>query len=186
MSEIIETAGNYRVRLEIQQDSGSFNPREDYDHVTYAVTVPHSRYMDVVGAGPLADGWDRIKDRYAEAQAVAIFERWARTFHGATTLFHSPHVGPNSVWYILPEQIKEIGGTPEEALKAEIQEYQAWAEGEVYGYIIEKSVTWVRKDDPNGDELTTWEEEESCWGLIGRKWAEEATQDAFAAYKNES
>lgn len=182
MAEILETAGQFRVRLRVDQDSGSCNPREDYDHVAYAVTVPHSHYADVAEAGPLVDGWDRIKHR---SDAVDLFTRWARIFHGAVVQYHTPERGPNSVWYILPEQIKEIGGTPEEALRVEIQEYQDWAEGNVYGYIIEKAVEWKRTDGED-ETRTTWEEEESCWGLIGYDWAVQAAKEEFAPYKKES
>lgn len=178
--EVLETAGQYRVRLEVDQDSGSFNPRKDYDHVTYAVTVPDSHYMDVPESGPLSEGWDRIKDR---SDAVDVFTGWARIFHGAVVELHTPERGPKSVWYILPEQIAEIGGTPEEALRADIQEYQNWADGEVYAYIIEKSVEWKRTD---GEDETqdTWEQVEdgSCGGYIGYDWAVQSAKEEFAAY----
>ena len=56
-----------------------------------------------------------------------------------------------------------------EVLRSEIEEYNAWATGEVYGYIVERSTT-----DAGG-----WEEVDSCWGHIGHTWAVEAATDAL-------
>lgn len=183
MSEILETAGPYRVRLEFDQDASSCDPRDNDSTLSFAVTVPHSRYLDVSKPGPLANQWDRIKDR---SDAMDLFERYARIYHGAVTDRVTPHDGPSSVWYILPEQIAEIGpsSSPEEALRVEIEEYRAWRDGEVYGYIIEKSVDWVRKDDED-EIMSTWEEVEdgSCWGFVGYKWAKEAALEEFKPYQ---
>ncbi|MBD3004584.1 hypothetical protein [Streptomyces sp. 5-10] len=180
MSEmIVETSrdGRYRVRLEADQEP--VNPRRDYDHLAHVITVPGSRYLDVdPDGGPLQEGWDRIKDR---SDAPEVFARWAKIFHGAVIVEHTPHEGPRSLWYLLPEDIQEIGNTPEEALKTEIDEYQSWAEGDVWGFIVEKSVDWTRTDDED-ETRTTWEMVDSCWGFIGYRYAEEAAREGFAAY----
>lgn len=180
MNEILETAGQFRVRLEVDQDPQ--NPRKDYDHLCHVITVPGSRYINVEpNGGPLQDGWDRIKER---SDPVEVFTRWARIFHGAVVEYHTPNEGANSIWYLMPEQFSEVPD-PKKCIEAEIAEYQNWCDGEVYGYIIEKSVDWVRKDNPE-ETASTWEEVESCWGYIGYEYAKESALAEFGPYKAEA
>lgn len=178
---IIEVSEDRRYRVRLVIDEDPVNPRKDYDQIVYAVTLPHSHYDDVAEAGPLADEWERIRDK---PEAVAVFQRWARIFHGAVTLHDSPHEGPDVVWYILPDEIAEVPD-PVAALKSSRDEYRAWASGEVYGYIIEEAVDWRRVDGRDDDGMTTWEgvdTDGSCWGLIGYKYAEGEAQREFAAF----
>lgn len=182
MDEILETAGPYRVGLEADQDAR--NPRREFDHLCHVLTVPHSHYIDVDDdGGPLQEGWDRIKNR---TDAVDVFTRWARIFHGAVVDYHTPERGPVSVWYLLPEQFSEVPD-PLACIKAEIEEYQNWADGEVYGYIIEEAVDWVRKDNED-EEMSTWEQVDdgSCWGFFGYKYAKESALEAFAPYREKA
>lgn len=63
------------------------------------------------------------------------------------------------------------------------EDMQAWRDGEVYGYIIERETTW-QQVKPATDEpvtMTTWGDVDSCWGFYGREWAEENAREAFAA-----
>lgn len=196
---VIETSenGRYRVRLEIQQDSGSYNPRTEQDNVAHVVTVPTPGYIDVdKDGGPLADGWARL-DGWSKGERVELFTRWARVYHDAVIVLDQPcrrgrtHEGTTALWYMLPEDIEREQIDRERAQKViegEIEEYRLWAAGEVYGWIIEKGVTWVRKGDAETtdgpDEMDTWEHVASCWGHIGRRWAEEAARIEFAHYRN--
>jgi hypothetical protein len=63
-------------------------------------------------------------------------------------------------------------------------EMQAWRDGEVYGWILEERVEWVRKDQEGEvagecDEVETWEHLDSCWGYYGRAWAEQNALEAL-------
>lgn len=178
---IIETSKDKRYRVRLVADEGAANPREDCEQIVYAATLPHSHYIDVAEPGPLADGWERIK---GHPDAVDIFERWARIFHGAVTLYDTPHDGPSAVWYIMPAGIAEVPD-PRATLEASRDEYRAWASGEVYGYIIEEAVDWRRVDGKDDNGMTTWQEVDddgSCWGLIGYQYAEEEARREFAAF----
>jgi hypothetical protein len=58
----------------------------------------------------------------------------------------------------------------------------AWANGEVYGYIIEKKVRWEKSyadEEFDDEEGVDWVQVESCWGYHGRDWAEEAAKEAL-------
>lgn len=190
--DVLETAGRYRVRLVVQQDSESANPRTEQDcNLANVITPKGQRYIDVdKDGGPLAEGWKRIEDGYVDA--VPVFTRWAKIFHGATVVEHRPHDGAWSLWYVMPGKLAETTWPAEKVIESEIKEYRAWAEGEVYGHIVEKNVTRIARDaedrdDPElDDETTEWEHVDSCWGYIGREYAEEAAREAFAPYAEES
>lgn len=67
--------------------------------------------------------------------------------------------------------IAEFGVTKDRAeiasyLEAEVAEFDAWSNGECYGYIL--------ADDEQGEEI------ESCWGFDGRETAIEAAKEAGA------
>ena len=51
----------------------------------------------------------------------------------------------------------------EEVLRTEVEQYDLYLTGQVYGYEIE---------DADGDE------EESCWGFLGEEYAEQSARDA--------
>lgn len=190
--DILETAGRYRVRLEVQKDSESANPRTGQDcNLANMITPKGQRYIDVdEDGGPLEEGWKRIEDGYVDA--VPVFARWARIFHGVTVVEDRPHDGAWSLWYAMPERLAETTWTAERVIESEIREYRRWAEGEVYGHIVEKDVTRIPRDakdrdDPElDDETREWEHVDSCWGYIGREYAEDAAREAFAPYAKEA
>lgn len=190
--DVLETAGRYRVRLAVQQDSQECNPRTNDDcNLANVITPKGQRYIDVdKDGGPLADGWERIEDRYVDA--VPVFTRWARIFHGATVVEDRPYDGAWSLWYVMPDKLAETTVPAEKVIEVEKGEYRKWAEGEVYGYIIEKDVTRIPRDaedreDPDlDDETREWEHVDSCWGLIGWEYAEETAREAFAPYAEEA
>lgn len=60
-----------------------------------------------------------------------------------------------------------------------MDEYRAYLNGEVYGYVIEKRVTWQRQDDPTITRQE-WEETDSCYGFYGESdYALEAAKEAL-------
>ena len=65
-------------------------------------------------------------------------------------------------------------------LAADVETYRQWAEGDVWGYIVQTA--WV--DDGDG-EITGWDAVDdmgaSCWGFIGQQWAKEAAEEALNA-----
>ncbi len=180
MNEIIETAGRYRLRLKADPYSADLNPRTNYDNLTHVITPTQSWHTDIdKDGGPLQYGWDHYRTR---VDGEEMFIRWARVFHGAVTVVHRPHEGAWGLWYLMPEALAEVTD-PEEYIRAEAEEYRAWAAGEVYEYVIERSVTWVRTDGQAGA-MTTWEHVASCGGFIGHTYAEESAREAFAPYRS--
>lgn len=181
MSEILETSKDGRHRVRLVRDEDPVNPRRDYENLCHVITVPGSLFIDVdEDGGPLQHGWDHFHDRYDTGRDTNLFIRWARIYHGAVAVEHRPHDGPRSLWYLLPADIEKIGNTPQEAIEGEIREYRAWAEGDVWGYVIERIVDWDRRDGEGS--MTTWEHVDSCWGFIGYEYAEQEAKEQFAAH----
>ena len=182
--ETLETRGDFRVRL--VTDDYPENPRKDYDHITHVITVQNNRYADVDDdGGPLAKHWARLISGHGwrtpdTRDAVAMFERFAK-IHGIVTLYDTPNDGASAIWYMMPDQYHEVGD-PMAYLTGERDEYRAWANGEVYGYVIEQRVKWHHTDHDSDDEMATWDHVESCYGFIGYQYAEQEARDAFASF----
>lgn len=78
----------------------------------------------------------------------------------------------------------------EKAVETEVEVYDSYLQNDVYGIRVERRViTTVTKRDPLTDELVdedeyddTWDEVDSCWGFIGRKWAEAEAKETLAGY----
>lgn len=180
MTDVLETAGRYRLRL--VADEHPENPRTHYDHITHVITPEGQNFIDVdTEGGPLQYGWDWLKNR---KDAVAVFTRWARIAHGAVVVEVSPAQGARALWYMMPDGIKETPD-PVKYIEAEAREYEAWAEGDVWIYDIERSVVWQRTETAEDESMITWEGVESCGGYYGREYAEQEARAAFEAYKTE-
>lgn len=182
---VIETLDNvpegFQVSIHLDEDPQ--NPRNMSDDPIHVLTVPGSGYIDVdADPGPWGDYWRRLLDRYDWFTAIELIERYARTV-GAYTYDHAPHQGARSVWYLTREDAADWDD-PGAALKAYAEEYQAWAEGEVYGYVIEREATWQRVDGSEaGERRTTWEHVDSVWGFYGpgTEYVEQEARDTVKA-----
>lgn len=83
------------------------------------------------------------------------------------------------VAHITPDMCKRVGAAWEQAqriLDAEIKTFEMWAEGDVYGYIVE---VWTGEgDDPEDeDDPDNWTEEDACWGFYGDDWFANGVSD---------
>lgn len=175
MSEILKVSDDGRFRVRLVADEDCESPRES-DSLSHVVTVPHSHYRNVdKSGGPLGDGWDRIKD---QTNAMDLFERWARIFHGAVTLRDTPERGADAIWYLMPDN---DASDPAAYLECELRDYRLWAEGDTYGCVIEKTVTYVEVEGDRS--LDQWEGVgDDLWGLIGFEYARDTALAAFEAY----
>jgi hypothetical protein len=172
--ETIETTPDGTMRLVLHLDEDPQNPREDYDHLDHMISVD-----ECDGSGPLAHAWQYYRGRcYRGRDAVALFTRYA-AWAGAPTLVWSPPRDVDRVFYLPCESVSEVGD-PQAYLSAQAEEYAAWADGEVYGYVIEQRATW-RRDDDHDATMETWEHVDSCWGFYGRAYAEEAARETWTA-----
>jgi hypothetical protein len=109
-----------------------------------------------------------------------LFEKYLRAYYG-TTEIETWYSG--SDWYVTYDTARwrnHVGAPPG---SADMSEYRAWCEGDVWGYAVEQNVTWTRDDDP-GQVMHTWETADSCWGFYGSdgangKYLRECALEAF-------
>ncbi|WP_327292475.1 hypothetical protein [Streptomyces sp. NBC_01198] len=155
--ETVKDDGKVRVRIVI--DPAPSNPRGaagalDCHALTIDTHMGHYVEVDPTG-GPLEEGWSRISWRAKDA--VDIFERWARIYHGAVTHFSHKIDGAVVIWYSLPSYWRHQEYDRETVRNYLIRtddEYRAWASGEVYAVVKERLVIWVNEE--TGEERQEW------------------------------
>lgn len=66
-----------------------------------------------------------------------------------------------------------------------LKPWQAWVDGDVFGYIIEEKVRTARLDDHDQPIMPTvtegWDEVDSCYGFYGTEDVEQAAREQFSA-----
>lgn len=187
--DIVEESDGYRVRLE--PDSDPTEP-SDSDAMVPVLRIDSDGWGKSAEAfNNQANGFEDAFNHFAESasgRTLEVFERFVRIFHGATKV-ETWNVGISNEYGYLgfdTAEWRETVGAPLDRLKAEdyLEEVRDWATGEVYGYIVEKQFHYTKTylEDPDyNEEDTEWSEVEdgSCWGLVGRNWAEQAARDAL-------
>lgn len=189
--DIIEERDGFRVRLEYDD-----SPEQPYDDgATPIFTIEPSNYGQRVEAfNRQAEPYVNIVSEVVSRFGLEGLERFARIFYGAVNFddWYSDGIRGHYVAFDTEEWRADMGITDTERLKAEnyLSEVRAWAEGDVYGYIVEREVSFEKKYfNAEGEDLedledsgTEWVEVEdgSCWGHYGREWAEQAAREALA------
>jgi hypothetical protein len=137
-------------------DKGTMRPRDDDEKIEYAV---------LRWGGPSSRDW-----RYVE--------KYLRAFFGVTQI---ETYWSDTYWYVSydSEAWRDATGAP--AGSADMSDYKAWVEGDVWGYVIEKRVVWQDKYGNLADQ-ERWEEVDSCWGYYGHDYAEESALEALSNY----
>jgi hypothetical protein len=175
--EVIKEQGDYRVILIADE-----YPDEPYDDGQSPLLRigPGGRSEHVqVGGRPTE------ADEYIEAAVQRwggpnsgdwnLVEKYLRAFHGVTQIetYYS-----GNYWYATYDSAEWRSYTGTEPGSASMAEYKAWIVGDVWSYAIQKRVPWATEDDDYADR-STWEDVDSCSGLYGHQWAEQAAREAF-------
>ncbi|MBC7325751.1 MAG: hypothetical protein H5T99_10630, partial [Moorella sp. (in: Bacteria)] len=69
-------------------------------------------------------------------------------------------------WFGVKKVTKKLRARVLEILRAEVEEYSRWLQGDVYGYVLE---------DAEGSKI------DSCWGFFGTDWKENGMADQIPA-----
>lgn len=155
---------NETTRLIVEHDLDAQNPREDFDCFNTGVVTAdnYSRFNKVPEVHP--DPTGSITEAHSRLSTDLVI-RWARTFHGLTLVWDWQY---RAYWFVSPEGLAETGcisldeETDLKIIALDMETYRRWADGEVYGVILEKSAVW--KKEGHDDEQVLWESEESIWG----------------------
>jgi hypothetical protein len=170
--DIIKTADSYRVRLELDD-----TPEQPYDDGAVPVLQ-----LDFQPYGSLAvKAFNSQAEPYLEAflrimaaapsgrAAVERFERYARVFLG-TVKVQQYNIGHFDKYAYLAFDTAAWAADMQvsaEQLQAEdyLSEIRAWAEGDCWGWIVEKQRHWTKTySDGETEQGSSWEQVESCWG----------------------
>ena len=180
-TDTLETSedGQYRVQLIADE-----YPDEPYDDGQSPLMRLDSRRgwraEHVMATGRPLDDDARIEEAAARWGSPArndwpLFEKYLRAYYG-TTEVETWYSG--DYWYVTYDTARWRAhvGAPEHSVS--MAEYRAWCEGDVWGYSVERKVTWQRTDAP-GKTMQTWETEDSCFGFYGYEYARESALEAF-------
>ncbi len=178
---LIEEAGDFRVRVVCDESQSEFP-----DFVQSAVISMNDRYQsfnDTHGLGALVrrEWSERLRD-------FDVIERWLKISHGVRAV---STVDTRDATYLvlLTEDAQSYYGTPadlvQECADGDATIFSQWAEGDIYGYIVEERATWRRE---GGDEETmeTWEEVDSLWDIYGHDHAEAEAREALTSWAGEA
>ena len=125
------------------------------------------------------------------SDGIDIFGRYLAIFHGGSIERWSGQRwdDPTYVAYVTETMVRDAWGRTDRPVPpAELDEWEAYCEGEVYFYDIERKVkrntTTTTLDGKYLDESSheEWESVDSCGGYYGEKWAREAALEALDTY----
>ncbi|MER8116301.1 hypothetical protein [Streptomyces sp. NPDC094031] len=181
MTNVLDTTDDGRYRIRLVHDDHAPNPRHDRDTLVHVITIDThlGQYIPVDrDGGPLAEAWHRLC--WNRWKGVDIFTRYVKIFHGGTVLESAPARGARSLWYMTGEEMVALdaGLLSEGYIEAEMEEYEAWAEGDTWAWVIEERVGWTRDSDPD-ESMDTWETVDSCSGYYGASWARKVAREAL-------
>lgn len=187
-----------RVRIEYDDDSSASDPRE-FDELVEIVT-PDLRSWNVRTENAR---FQHEHDRLYERGLGGAFPRYLKIFHNveAVPVYMYEHSGvalstgsfigraQHAEWdsgmigwaYLSPDAEQWDGIEPEKIIAGFVEELGKWMNGEVYGWIVEEKVTGskVYDSDREDEAFEEWDEGDSCWGLIGYDYAQQAAREAL-------
>lgn len=148
----------------------------------YTFRAEMTGYGDVSAAQDgLPDTAANILERFRQIDgytrtAIDTFERYLKIFHDGSIYEYGPNQSTDSYYvaYVTRAMFVESWGNTGEVAPAEMGEYVAWLEGDVYGVGVEKAIAF----DEDGDPIA-WAEVDDImvWGHYGEDWAKRAAED---------
>lgn len=163
---------NEDTRIVVKYDQDAEDPRNWDPGVSVHPIRTNARYHRIdAGTNSHEHQLDEIIEHVPEMQrddALARhFERAKLPFRIVSMMSGRDWIG-DYVWYAEPETVAENMELAPlwnglDLVDGCIEQYRAYLDGEVYGVILEKRVTWQRADDPDVTQ-ETWEHEDSVWG----------------------
>lgn len=191
--EIVETRGQYRAVIEIEEgppgrpDGDFFGTVIWLDDQTgkHTEVFAHAFQQERAAEGfaeSLSHAWQHYRD-------MELVERYMRMFHGVVGFDYLDR--PDSkfvnivtradleIWGWDPDDPsswpKHDDGTTYHPQEGNLKETEAWADGDVWGVRVEKNVTWST-DDEDYDDHDSWElvPDTDVWGYFGEDNARDA------------
>lgn len=193
--DIVKENENYRVRLEYD-DSGEKPYDENAVPILSREFGGYRRHWEAVNEN--AEDWAGIiNDAYQRFNYDDdVLARWLRIFHGSYSIMWDSSENNAYLAFDTAAWRETVGLTDEwmnlhkldrqTLAEGSLTEIMAWANGEVFGWILERRlVTHTTHKDPTTGETVKelesedWEVMDSCWGFYGDKYAREAATEEF-------
>ncbi len=203
-TDVVEERGEYRATITI--DTSPEQPENDFGCpvlrvepsgyggglVTSTGYGSHSAKQDGLKAGGI-DALQHFVSSHGWSDGIDIFGRYLAIFHGGSIKRRSGQQwdDPTYVAYVTETMVRDAWGNTGPVPPAELKEWQAYCEGEVYGVAVErrllKRTEYVTMDDHHpvdADEAEVWFEvgDTVVFGYYGEKWAREAALEALDDY----
>jgi hypothetical protein len=191
--DIVKENDNYRVRLE-HDDSGE-KPYDEgavpilsrefgrYGRRWEAVNDAAEDFTGLLNA--LEERFDEQDiERFLKIFLDAYSVRWESSENNRYLAFDTAawreKVGLSDEWLDAHTEARD------KLAEGSLSEIISWANGEVYGWIVERKLaTYTTYKDPTTGETVRetesedWEQVESCWGYYGDEYAREAATEEF-------
>lgn len=192
--DIVKENDNYRARLEYD-DSGE----KPYDEGAVPILSREFRYSKWEAVNDQADEYTGLLNALEEQFEPEVIERFIRIFLGAYSVMWDSSDNCKYLAFDTAAWREKVGLSDEwlDAHKMEretlasgsLTEIISWANGDVYGWVVERKLaTYTTYKDPTTGETVRetesedWEQVDSCWGFFGREYAEEAAEEAFDSF----
>lgn len=190
--EVLVLASNGERRIVAVWDGAPCPPEDDGQAPILQIESSWgSRGAEAVNpqAEAYADAYNAFWKRDLR-DAQGVFERWLRIFHGTKSIVS---FGPNQTTdceYLCfdTDEWAETVGCPDRfrATSANMDEYVAYLEGDVYG-LVEETLTTGACGHDGCTEHTGWVEGETIWGFYGHEgYLQDAAPDYFDGYPSKT
>jgi len=168
MTEVATYTTTDNQRVTIYYDLDNYSDPREWDNLGTMVCW-HGRY-DLGDEQPKISPSEYLEDLPEGTVTLPLY----LYDHGSITMNTS---GFSCPWdsrqvgfiYATPEDIAKGGADPEltlEILKGEVETYDQYLRGDIYGYVVEKGEACDHGD-------THWERMDSCWGYFGDEGIEQ-------------
>jgi len=184
--EVIEERDGYRVCLKIEE--GPEEPYDDFQSPLLRID-PHTFKVEHIQTGNArpTDDDERIEEAVSHWGTTPadsdwkLFEKYLRAYYGVTQIVT---YRSQDYWYVTYDSKSWRDAVGASEGSANLGEYKAWIEGEVYYWVIEKQVTWTTDDLPPGTQaaMRTWEHVDDCGSYYGDEYAEQEARRAFGEF----
>lgn len=186
--------GTFRVRLE-QDSDPAFSPRDTDDNVSVIVAGDSYRHnypqegdspRQILAMMEDAESWNEVREWLIENEgATRVLPLYSGPYGELLAGQDDDPGAPNGVVGVAydnhtataAERTHVPGWDPEPAMRAELQDYNSWATGDVYGYVVEKLVPPCECCGA----AERWDIVESVWGFIGYEYAIGEAREALRA-----
>ena len=152
----IEGDFSWRTRSRAEYIAGLIRDTDGWRVVEQLLAAADPDWND--GDGPDIEGDESVRNQWLEKLKDCLIVREFST---------EPRNGYDYVAYTTPEMCAKLGvewANAERALDGEVETFQQWAEGDVYGFVVEE---WEPSCDCADCDAGDWVAIDSCWGFYG-------------------